>query len=209
MITILCGKSASGKDTTLNKMLELSNTNNPSFLKVEPLISTTSRPMRDGETNGKEYHFVSREEFEKRLADGKFIEHRTYNTLVNNVPDTWYYGMEKQEIDKDKNYIVILDLEGAEAFQRAYGKDNTFTIFIDVCDAVRTQRAMMRGSFDETEWNRRLADDDIKFSEENVNKICDEKIFAFDSAMALVMKVEDAIKERMQERADIEIDERS
>jgi len=163
MITIFCGKSASGKDTLLKELI------NEGF---EPLISTTSRPMRDGEQDGREYNFVSREEFEKHLADGKFIEHRSYDTLVEGKPDTWYYGMEKRELDKDKDYIVILDLEGAEAFKEAY-KDEVLCVYVDVDDTRREEWAKGRGSFDKTEWDRRLADDNIKFSPENVEAVCD------------------------------------
>ena len=180
MITILCGKSASGKDTLLNELVKSG--------EFESLISTTSRPMRDGETDGKEYHFVSREEFEKRLAEGKFIEHRSYNTLVGGNPDTWYYGMEKRDLDPNKNYLVILDLEGAKAFQQVYGKDNTLAVFVEAPDAIRTDRAMSRGSFDESEWKRRLADDNIKFSEENVFKVCDTNVLNYGSDLGKLVR---------------------
>jgi guanylate kinase len=164
MITVLCGKSASGKDTILRELKKEG---------FEPLISTTSRPMRDGEQEGREYYFVSREEFEKRLEEGKFIEHRAYDTLVGGHPDTWYYGMEKINLDMDRNYVVVLDLDGTEAFQKAYGRENIFSVYVDCPDEVRTKRAKHRGSFDETEWNRRLVDDNVKFSEDRVAAVCD------------------------------------
>ena len=190
MITILCGKSASGKDTLLNELVKSG--------EFESLISTTSRPMRDGETDGKEYHFVSREEFEKRLAEGKFIEHRSYNTLVGGNPDTWYYGMEKRDLDPNKNYLVILDLEGAKAFQQVYGKDNTLAVFVEAPDAIRTDRAMSRGSFDESEWERRLADDNIKFSEENVFEVCDTNVLNYGSDLGkLVRDFKDTFEREM------------
>lgn len=168
MITILCGKSASGKDTLLNELTS-------GKWDFERIVSTTSRPMREGEEEGKDYFYVSRDEFEQRLENGNFVEHRAYNTLVDNIPDTWYYGVEKQELDPEKDYVVVLDLEGAKNFCEAY-KNKGFdilTCYIDVPDEVRTERAKNRGSYNESEWNRRLADDNIKFSPENVEAVCD------------------------------------
>ena len=163
MIIVICGKSASGKDSLFKELVKDGYT---------PLISTTSRPMRVGEENGREYYFISKEEFEEKLRDNKFIEYRTYNTLVNNVPDTWFYGMEKQDLDPDKNYIVILDLQGAAAFKEIYG-DQVRVVYIKVSNLQRTAWAMSRGSFDETEWRRRLKDDNIKFSSDKINTHCD------------------------------------
>ena len=53
MLLILAGKSASGKDTLLNELIKNQNFN--------PLVSTTTRPMREGENEGKEYFFVSKD----------------------------------------------------------------------------------------------------------------------------------------------------
>ncbi len=168
MIIIICGKSASGKDTLMNKLVESG--------EFEPIISTTSRPMREGEMNGREYFFVTKEGFQKKYEAGDFVEYRKYDTLVAGKPDTWYYGNEKVNLDNPKDYVVILDLDGAKAFQKYYGKENTFTVFLMSDDTKRTKRAMKRGSFDKTEWDRRLKDDQIKFSAENVKKICDRII---------------------------------
>ena len=169
MIVILCGKSASGKDTFLD-ILE-----NKGF---ERIVSTTSRPMREGEEEGRDYFYVSRDEFEKRIKEGRFVEYRSYDTLVDGKKETWYYGVEKyQQINEEtaqtKDFVVVLDLDGAKAFKEAYKYADIVACYLDVNDDERTRRAMLRGSFDETEWNRRLADDNIKFSPENVEAVCD------------------------------------
>lgn len=167
MITILCGKSASGKDTLLRELVREG---------YEPIVSCTSRPMREGEVDGKDYHFISRKEFEDRIHEDGFIEYRTYDTLVGGHPDTWYYGMAKQKFD-DKDYIVILDLDGAEAFQnyikKEYDTVNCLSFYIHADDDVRTKRAMSRGSFDEMEWKRRLVSDNERFTDERITEICD------------------------------------
>lgn len=58
MLKILMGKSAAGKDTLLNKLVAQG--------KYKPIISYTTRPMREGETDGVEYHFVTETQFSKR-----------------------------------------------------------------------------------------------------------------------------------------------
>ena len=90
-ILILLSTSSSGKDHTLNHLV-----NNYNF---QPLISHTSRPKRPSEINHISYHFVSTNEFLSMIDNDKLIEYRTYNTLVDNVPDVWYYGLSKQTID--------------------------------------------------------------------------------------------------------------
>ena len=163
MILILCGKSASGKDTTLKKLVEKYN--------YIPIISTTTRPIREGEKNGVDYNFISKEEFNWKIAKDMFLEYRSYNTLFNDIPDTWYYGTEKQELDPKKIYISVLDFDGAREVQKYYGRDNTIIIYISCPDLIRENRAKQRGSFDQTEWDRRLKDDEIKFSDDKVNEL--------------------------------------
>lgn len=166
MLAILCGKSSCGKDT-LVKILKKRG--------FSPIVSTTTRPMRDGEEEGREYYFISREEFLERLNAGKMLEYRAYDTLVGGVPDTWYYGNEYKELDDDKDYVTILDLEGAEAFHRAYG-NQCVIIYIGADDEKRTEWARSRGSFDEQEWNRRLKADAKDFKPSMIAKVCNYTI---------------------------------
>ena len=164
MNIILCGMSSSGKDTIQKILIEKYN--------YKPLISYTSRPKRENETNGKEYNFISKDEFINMINNNELVEYRSYNTLVNNNPDIWYYGIKKEELSEEK-YVVILDLEGTKSFINYYGDENWCVIYIGCEDETRKKRAMSRGSFDETEWNRRLKDDKIKFSPSNIKEISD------------------------------------
>ena len=172
-IIILVGKSASGKDTLLKDLLKEN-----AILK--PIISNTTRPIRPSETQGIEYNFVSEEEFNTY----QYIEKRKYNTLVENVPATWYYGTPTTAIElfKSNFYIGILDLKGLEKLkeylqsifsqQEEYRREvKLISIYLYVEDSERTLRAKKRKGFDETEWNRRLADDNIVFSQ--AREICD------------------------------------
>lgn len=163
MVTILVGKSATGKDAILRYLV---NT-----YKYEPIVSITSRPKRVGEVDGREYNFISYKEFKLLIKNDKLIEYRSYNTLVDNKPEIWYYGLKKQHFDNDKNYAVILDIDGAKNFINYIGKKNCVVYYINTKDEIRKIRAMKRGSFDEIEWNRRLEDDNKVFNENALDDI--------------------------------------
>ena len=81
MIYYLFGKSASGKDTIYKRLKELK----PEWKEVTPY---TTRPIREGETEGVEYHFVSNEQMDQFKRDGKIIEERVYQTVYG----PWRYG---------------------------------------------------------------------------------------------------------------------
>ena len=138
MFVILCGKSGSGKDAICKKLIEDGYT---------PIISTTSRPKRDGEVDGVDYNFVDKDTFLQFIEHDFLIEYRSYNTLVDNVPDTWYYGILKQEFDQlGKNYVVILDIDGTREFkdyiERTKGPDHCKVFYIFASDDVRKLRAV-------------------------------------------------------------------
>lgn len=156
-IVILCGKSSSGKDT-IARMLEKDHGYN--FV-----ISTTTRPIRPGESEKNPYYFVDNLDFQKLIENEELIEYREYNTLVNNVPDIWYYGVEKKEIDPNKKYVVVLDIVGLREFKKVY-HNKVVSFFINANDEIRKERCISRGDFNESEWNRRVEDDRKVFSYE-------------------------------------------
>ena len=73
MIYVFMGKSSVGKDHIVKKVLE----NNKN---MQLAVSHTTRPIRNGEKNGVEYHFISQENFMKKQSNSYFIETRKYNT---------------------------------------------------------------------------------------------------------------------------------
>ena len=155
MITVLIGKSASGKDTLMKELIN--------FEDFTPIVSSTTRPMRENEKDGVDYNFVNFEDF----INTNFVETREYKTSVGGKEDTWFYGSPKVNPDKEK-YITVLDVQGFNEYVKNYGKENIIPVFLECKEEVRRERAMKRGSFDETEWNRRVADDDIKITQDKM-----------------------------------------
>ena len=174
MIHILIGKSASGKDTILNKLVNGQKIKNIEVSgQVFPIVSYTTRPMREGEIDGKDYNFVTKKEFEELIKNNKLLEYRSYNTLVNDIPDVWFYGtplLDMKEI-REKDWVAIVDIDGCKAFLEKFSGPYCKVYDIVACDRTRTKRAKKRGSFNKCEWKRRLKDDKIKFNDERIDMI--------------------------------------
>jgi len=163
-VTILCGASGCGKNYISDYLVSSYN--------FKPLVSHTTRLMRPNETNGIDYNFISEDEFKQMLRDDEFIEYRTYNTLVNNIPAVWYYGLAKQKL-YDENYVVILDVQGAKDFIEYYGVNNCIVAHIKCDPNITRQRSIDRGGHDEIEFQRRLDDDLRVFSYSELEGLVD------------------------------------
>lgn len=122
MLVILSGVAGAGKDTIKKELIKRMD-------NVESLPSYTSRPMRPGDVEGGTYHFVSKEEFEVRLANGEFYE---YDVHHNN-----YYGTSKKLLNEKltSGKIIVKDIEvnGTEHLKELLGNDTKIvTIFLRV-----------------------------------------------------------------------------
>lgn len=157
MILVLVGKSSSGKDTLL-KELKIQNL-------FKECISTTSRPIRINEKNNIDYMFITNDEFLDKIKNNKFIEYRTYETELNSKKETWYYGTEKKAIDISVDSVLVLDLQGLKDLREYFSLEKVIGIYLHCPSSLRTERAKSRGSFCETEWNRRLLADKKDFEE--------------------------------------------
>ncbi len=133
---VIMGKSATGKDSLYQAILE----RHP---ELREIVTYTTRPIRAGETYGKEYFFVSPEEMYEMREQGKIVECRKYDT----VHGPWFYfTADDGQIDlaKDVSYILISTLEGYEKLQGFYGIENIVPLYIEVDDMERLERAMKR-----------------------------------------------------------------
>ena len=153
-IIVLLGKSGSGKDAMQNLLINYLN-------NFEIVKLTSTRPMRENERQGDPYFFTTKENFLNNLNN--FIEYRKYTTLLNNVKDDWYYGVNKHSLEEGKNYILINAIEGLNKIKEYFPNAKIISFYLEVSDIVRTERAKSRGGFDEVEWNRRLEEDNNDF----------------------------------------------
>ncbi len=164
MIYYLFGKSASGKDTIYKHLREL----NPQWKEVTPY---TTRPIREGESEGVEYHFVDKMQMDQYRKDGKIIEERTYQTVYG----PWTYGtVDDGQIDlsKDDDYLMIGVLQSFINTRDYFGKENIVPLYIEVPDEIRMERAKRREMLENTpkldEMKRRFKADNIDFSEDKL-----------------------------------------
>ena len=120
MIYIFCAPSGSGKSTMVRYLL----TKHPDLFELS--VSCTTRPPRGQEVNGKEYYFISVEEFRKRIEHNDFIEYEQ-------VYDGLYYGTLKEEIDRieaaGRQVLFDVDVKGGVHLKEILG-DKATSIFI-------------------------------------------------------------------------------
>ncbi len=143
---IVIGPSASGKTQIVNKLIENYGLNK--------MVTYTTRPMRVNEVDGKDYHFISKSEFEEKIKNGFFLEYVEYNQN--------YYGTAKNDITSDK--VVILEKEGLKAYIE-HARELIKIVYIRCSKPIRRIRMMNR--LDDIESiNKRLVNDDLVFNEE-------------------------------------------
>jgi len=117
-VLVLSGPSGAGKSSLISKIID-------DIGECYFSISTTTRPMREGEVEGVDYHFVDKEEFEKEIESDQFLE---YAVVHGN-----YYGTSlrpvKKALEDGKLVIFDIDVQGNSAVQNRLG-DITTSVFI-------------------------------------------------------------------------------
>lgn len=171
------GKSACGK-STIEKELS-------SKLGYNRIVTYTTRPKRDNETDGVDYNFVSKSRFNEMNMNGEFIETRKYNTFFG----LWDYGTAKHSIDLDKNdYVVTLAPKATEEFINYFGAENCIVFYIYAPKYIREHRARLRPNFNESEWERRCTTDYDDFNESTVCKLANFKITNVDVSINNIIR---------------------
>lgn len=162
-IYYIMGKSSSGKDTIYKRLLN----DYPGF---HTIVLYTTRPARDGEQDGVEYHFVDEQCLDEMRKQNKVIEARSYHTKCG----VWtYFTADDGQIDlNSRNYLVIGTLESYRALRAYFGKERLIPVYIEVDDGLRLERALMRERQQKepkyAEMCRRYLADEEDFSEENL-----------------------------------------
>lgn len=173
-IFYIMGKSATGKDTVFKELLK----RRPELTTVVPY---TTRPIREGETDGVEYFFTSPEKLEQFKNSGKIVELRTYETVMG----PWsYFTMDDGQFDihGEGDCLMIGTLESYEKMCRYYGTGALVPVYIEVPDGIRLLRAVKREGKQKNpnyrEVCRRYLADEDDFSEELLSRLGIGKRFA-------------------------------
>lgn len=140
MLIVISGPSGSGKGTIIKEVMK----------KIPDLIysvSYTTRPKREGEIEGKDYFFISKDEFEKLIDEDFFIEWaKVYD---------YYYGTGKEfvlnNLNDNKDVILEIEIQGAKKIREIYDKKNVIFIFIAPPDFKELEKRIMNRKRGETE----------------------------------------------------------
>ncbi len=166
-IFYLIGKSCAGKDSLYNILIK------DTTLNLRPVIRYTTRPIRDGETDGVNYHFVTKEEYDSLKAKGSVIEEQVYHTVHG---DWIYFTVDDKAIDISENdYLAIGVLESFANTREYFGRDVVLPIYIELDDGERLQRALDRERLPENgryaEMCRRFLADADDFREDRIREL--------------------------------------
>ncbi|MCR5530630.1 MAG: guanylate kinase [Lachnospiraceae bacterium] len=173
---LIMGKSASGKDTLYKDITQR-------FADcLGTVVPYTTRPKRQGETEGVEYHFITESLMSRMKRDGKVIESRCYQTVYG----PWYYlTVDDGQIDLSKRSSILIVTPAAyEKLRDYFGEDRVVPLYIEIDDGVRLERALKRERAQAEpkyeEMCRRFLADAKDFSEEVLNRLGIQKRFVND-----------------------------
>ena len=140
---VISGPSGVGKGTICNKLIN--------ELNAWYSVSTTTRTPREGEVEGVNYYFVTKEEFEKRIKAGEFLEYNVYNDN--------YYGTSKKivldKMEKGINVFSEIDVNGAHNIKKIFPDAILIYIAPPSVEALK-ERLIARGTESIEKINQRL-----------------------------------------------------
>ena len=121
-VIAICGKSAAGKDTLLQEILKL---NRPD---VHEIISCTTRPPREGEVHGKNYYFLSNQDFADKIENGEMLEATVFRD--------WCYGTSLDSLRPDAINVGVFNVDGIDIL---YDNPNIDLYVIEVKASAKTR----------------------------------------------------------------------
>ena len=171
-ILTIIGKSASGKDTILKELKNLV-AEIDIFNKFNFVIKNTTRPKRDNEVDGVDYHFITDDEFtDKLLNKNEMVAATSFNN--------WGYGICKNDLKEDKINVVILSPEELSCFFDTYDIDIK-VIYVKATDKIRLIRSLKREENPDINeiWRRYETDNKqfLYYEDDIISNIGEENIY--------------------------------
>lgn len=143
-LIVISGPSGSGKTTICQHLMKV-------LPNIEYSISFTTRQPRRGEKDGKDYFFVSQEEFQRRIKDSLFLEHAK---VFDN-----YYGTSKnwilEKLSLSKDILLSIDVQGAAKIKKNF-QDAVLIFLMPPSLKVLEDRLKKRATDDDAEVSKRL-----------------------------------------------------
>ena len=192
-IFCVMGKSATGKDTIYQKLLQENS------LNLKRIIPYTTRPIREGEVEGREYHFCTEADVAVLEKEGKIVELRSYDTVYG----IWkYFTVNDGNIQLEKeNYLLIGTLEAYIKIRDYFGAEQVLPIYVEVEDGDRLLRAIAREKSQDVpkyeEMCRRFLADAKDFSEEKLKEVGIEQRFINIELEDTLVKIQKYIQSEM------------
>lgn len=129
-VIAICGKSGSGKDTIMKEILK----RYPNSFK--PIVSYTTRPRRENEIEGIDYHFISKQEMANKIVNNEMLEVSEFNG--------WFYGTAIDSLSDDYINIGVYNLDGLEYLCQNEKDTDNLIFYIDASDKTRLIRSLNR-----------------------------------------------------------------
>lgn len=192
-LLVLSSPSGGGKSTVARKLLQGRD-------DIAFSVSATTRPMRPGETDGKDYYFLSDEEFDRRVAAGGFLEWasyggRRYGTLVEEVERIFGDG---------SNAVLDIEMEGARQVREKF-PDAVTVFLLPPSGAELAARLRGRDTEDEEQVARRLsrAQEELRAAGEYDYVVVNDDLVVAVEQVAAIVEAESLRVARRQELAGL------
>ena len=128
-IVAIAGKAGSGKDTLLQAIMKQNQG------QLHEIISCTTRPPREGEQDGVNYHFITSEQFEEQLLEGEMIEATVFRG--------WCYGTSINHLDENKINVGVFNPSGIDILLDI-PVVKLFIVYVTADDKIRVMRQLLR-----------------------------------------------------------------
>ena len=196
ILIVISGFSGAGKGTLMKRLLS-------DYDEFALSVSMTSRGMREGEENGREYFFVSREEFEAAIRDDKLLEHAEYCGNYYGTPKEYV----KTKLSEGKNVILEIEVQGAMQIRKKFPK--ALLLYVTPPSIAELERRLKkRGTETEEVIKRRLTqaktevdyidDYDYLVINDDLDE-CVKEMYGIICASAFEIKRQDSFVEKLQE----------
>ena len=187
LLILFSGPSGVGKDTVLDVVLNKNK-------DLQKSISLTTRKIRENETDGKDYYFISVPEFERMIADGEVLEYAQYGSNLYGTPK----GPVDQWLSEGKNVILKIEVQGAESIKKLY-PDSIGIFLLPPSMEVLENRLRSRGTEDEEDVKKRLeiAQSEMRKSKNYDYFVINEDIDCASDDVLTIIKAIDFSNKRM------------